>query len=389
MSFSEFRPTKNDPDKLVRTCTSTTMAINTLMLDFSVETSRVTDAKEWSAMKALMAKVIGGYIADIAEVNDMQMGGGGHLSLYTATRGTFITLRGYPKGLVSLNIEYYKADADEHLLTFEQNRSLDSELCFALNATRSKLFPPLRRGATLDVYLNSSDERILEYDIDSVVFEENSPYQKVQIVHSKSLGNLLILDELQNLSERDLIYTETLMQRGKVDYKGKEVVILGGGDGALLYELLKEEPAFVTMMELDEVVLRACREHLRGCCGNCLDQLKGDKYEIIVDDCVKSLDKMIKDGKKVDFVFGDLTDIPVSTSPQGEAWDFIRLILNKAMQVLKPKGMYMTHGNGASSPQSLKMFEEQLNNLKVPVEFTTDRAFVPSFLEDWVFYQVR
>lgn len=364
------------------------MAINTLMLDFSVETSRVTDAKEWSAMKALMAKVIGGYIADIAEVNDMQMAGGGHLSLYTATRGTFITLRGYPKGLVSLNIEYYKADADEHLLTFELTKNLSEELKVVTDATKSHKYPAFKRGPHDDRYFLTSDERILEYDIDSVVFEENSPYQKVQIVHSKSLGNLLILDELQNLSERDLIYTETLMQRGKVDYKGKEVVILGGGDGALLYELLKEEPAFVTMMELDEVVLRACREHLRGCCGNCLDQLKGDKYEIIVDDCVKSLDKMIKDGKKVDFVFGDLTDIPVSTSPQGEAWDFIRLILNKAMQVLKPKGMYMTHGNGASSPQSLKMFEEQLNNLKVPVEFTTDRAFVPSFLEDWVFYQV-
>lgn len=46
-------------------------------------------------------------------------------------------------------------------------------------------------------------------------------------------------------------------------------------------------------------------------------------------------------------------------------------------------------GNGVSSPASLAMFEDQLHNLKVPVAFTTDRAFIPSFLEDWVFYQVR
>lgn len=52
---------------------------------------------------------------------------------------------------------------------------------------------------------------------------------------------------------------------------------------------------------------------------------------------------MIREGKKVDYVFGDLTDIPVSTSPQGEIWDFIRLILNKSMQVLKSSGKYMTH----------------------------------------------
>jgi len=95
------------------------------------------------------------------------------------------------------------------------------------------------------------DERLLEYDIDKLVFEARSPYQKVQIVHSKSLGNLLVLDELQSkshyvinfgyylqlirnssadMSEADLIYPETLMQRGKEKYAGKDIVILGGGD---------------------------------------------------------------------------------------------------------------------------------------------------------------
>jgi spermine synthase len=34
------------------------------------------------------------------------------------------------------------------------------------------------------------------------------------------------------------------------------------------------------------------------------------------------------------------------------------------------------------------MFEEQLQKLTVPVEFTKAHAFVPSFMEDWVFYQV-
>lgn len=42
------------------------------------------------------------------------------------------------------------------------------------------------------------DERILEYDIDTVLFDKRSPFQKVQIVHSKSLGNMLVLDELQS-----------------------------------------------------------------------------------------------------------------------------------------------------------------------------------------------
>lgn len=42
------------------------------------------------------------------------------------------------------------------------------------------------------------DERLLEYDIDGVLFDEQSLFQRVQIVHSKSLGNMLVLDDLQS-----------------------------------------------------------------------------------------------------------------------------------------------------------------------------------------------
>jgi spermine synthase len=41
----------------------------------------------------------------------------------------------------------------------------------------------------------------------------------------------------------------------------KEVLILGGGDGALLYELQQEKaaPKFVTMVDIDEAVIRGCK----------------------------------------------------------------------------------------------------------------------------------
>ena len=57
-----------------------------------------------------------------------------------------------------------------------------------------------------------------------------------------------------DLAESDFIYTETLMQRGKIDYKDKNILILGGGDGALLNELLKESPKFVTMVEVGSTI---------------------------------------------------------------------------------------------------------------------------------------
>ncbi len=48
----------------------------------------------------------------------------------------------------------------------------------------------------------------------------------------------------------------------------------------------------------------------------------------------------------------------------------------------------MTQGNGTNCPESLRMYEEQLKQLQPKVKFTTTKAFVPSFMEEWVFYQV-
>uniref|UniRef100_A0A8D9B9T3 Spermine synthase n=2 Tax=Cacopsylla melanoneura TaxID=428564 RepID=A0A8D9B9T3_9HEMI len=367
------------------------MPVHTVMMDFHIQFNNTQQndklLKEQTMLVEEIRKILDKFIPNLKFIQTAELENG-IASIYIGIKSSMITIRCMNPGLITINVEYFKEDSDEELLPFDKIQRLGYEIKVLVGSTRVKLYPPIKRGSAIDVYLTSSDERILEYDIDSVVFEKTSPYQKVQIVHSKSFGNLLILDDLQNLSERDLIYTETLMQRGKRDYKDKEIVILGGGDGGLLYELLKEKPKFVTMLELDEVVIQACRDHLRGCCFDVLDKYEGDNYKIILGDCVKSLNEMIANGTKVDYVFGDLTDIPVSTTPQGEVWDFIRLILNTSFQVLKSDGKYMTHGNGISSPASLKMFEEQLNNLNTPVEFSTDRAFVPSFLEDWVFYQV-
>lgn len=200
------------------------------------------------------------------------------------------------------------------------------------------------------------------------------------------------------------------MQRGIENYEGKEICILGGGDGALLYELLKENPKFVTMLEIDEMVMQVCNKYLRPICGDVLELRKTDNFEvnpliksnksmknsnieihlsqIVVDDCMIYLDKFIKEGKKFDYVFGDLTDIPISDTPTGEIWDFIRSILEHSIKILKPTGKYLTHGNGANRPDSLGMFEEQLAKLEPKVTFTRANAFVPSFMEDWVFYQI-
>uniref|UniRef100_A0A336MEA3 CSON000359 protein n=1 Tax=Culicoides sonorensis TaxID=179676 RepID=A0A336MEA3_CULSO len=402
------------------------MSVQTVLLDFSIEPVRVNSDVECKIVVKSIIESLKKYFADPVLIFETTCGDG-FMSLFKEGN-TVITVRCFQQGLITLNIEYFKKDLEEGKISFDNIKNLENNLSVKLDSKRSKHLPPIKRGGKIDYYLTSSDpeinareiestlvqklelshgqslpaiqrgpltkyfptadERIIEYDIDKVVFDKRSPFQKIQIVHSKSLGHMLVLDELQNIAEADLIYTETLMQRGIENYKDKEICILGGGDGALLYELLKEQPKYVVMLEIDEMVMQACNKYMNSICGDVLEQRKGDNYEIIVGDCMVYLDKYIKEGKKFDYVFGDLTDIPITDTPSGEIWDFIRTIQEASFKVLKKDGKFMTHGNGTSCPESLKMYEDQLNKLSSPVKFTKAHAFVPSFMEDWIFYQV-
>nr|CAG4647977.1 EOG090X07PL [Moina brachiata] len=299
------------------------------------------------------------------------------------------TLHLKPSGLILLNLEI--SPEDSSLLDIEGASKLENELKELLVLNVSKSLHPIRRGGPLDRfrYLASSDDRLLEYDVDHVVADVKSPFQHIQIFHTMNYGNLLVLDGLQNLAESDIAYTEGLIRRGKIDYSGKDVLILGAGDGALLHELLKENPRMVTMIEIDEMVMNLCSQHLRTACGSALDARTGPNHQIIVGDCLVELDKFKEQNTRFDFVFSDLTDIPLSAVPQNKEWQFLTTVLEKSLGLLKETGTFLTHGSGASSVKSLSNFEGHLRTINPPVDFERYSSFVPSFMENWVFYQVR
>jgi len=145
---------------------------------------------------------------------------------------------------------------------------------------RSKVFPAIRRGEKIDVYYPLVDGRLVEYDFTEVLFQAKSKYQDILIAHSESFGNVLILDGDVNLAESDVVYTETMMQSRMHPYADKTCLILGGGDGGLLHEILKEKPRMVTMVDVDEMVVNAAKVHLSGICYNSLDEYVGPNHEV-------------------------------------------------------------------------------------------------------------
>lgn len=274
------------------------------------------------------------------------------------------------------------------------NNSMDrlKELLTTDLATAIEKIPVLKRSSDVPLYFTSSDDRMFEYDFDSTVFSQQSKFQHVGIYHSRTLGNALFLDDLQNLAEADLAYTRGLMNWGVNDFAGKEILILGGGDGGLLHELLKEGPKFVTMVDIDEVVVNACRKYLRGACGDSLDQLKTDRYHVIIGDCLAFMESFLADGRKFDYVFNDLTDIPLSPEDSHvgkDLWGFVKKVLSLALPLVKDDGKYLNHAVATGCTAALTAYESVLSKLDPPVKWAKHSNWVPSFLEEWVFYEVE
>ena len=95
-----------------------------------------------------------------------------------------------------------------------------------LDADYGASIPPIKRCLPKSPYLRTSDDRILEYKWDKLLFSERSPYQLVEIYSTPDFGNCLVLDGFINLAESDLVYTHTLMCHGKQEYKVLSSIII-------------------------------------------------------------------------------------------------------------------------------------------------------------------
>lgn len=104
----------------------------------------------------------------------------------------------------------------------------------------------------------------LSFKVDDFLFEETSPYQKVTVIHNSFLGNVMLLDELVMVTEKDEFYYHDMLVHVPlmcVD-NPKEVLIIGGGDGGSVREALKH-PSIerVVLCEIDRMVIDVARKY--------------------------------------------------------------------------------------------------------------------------------
>jgi len=103
--------------------------------------------------------------------------------------------------------------------------------------------------------------------IERVVHQARTEYQDLMVFDSVDFGRVLVLDGVLQTTERDeFVYHEMLAHVPLMAHgAARDVLIIGGGDGGTLEEVLKHPGVErALMVELDPGVVEACRHYLRG-----------------------------------------------------------------------------------------------------------------------------
>jgi len=104
----------------------------------------------------------------------------------------------------------------------------------------------------------------MSLQVDKVLFEQKSEYQEVFVFQSKTWGNVLVLDGVIQLTDKDeCAYQEMIAHLPLYSHHNPEhVLIIGGGDGGVIRECVKHAGVkSITICEIDQVVIDAGKKY--------------------------------------------------------------------------------------------------------------------------------
>ena len=133
---------------------------------------------------------------------------------------------------------------------------------------------------------NHTPDVKLSVRVDKQLFSRVSEYQRIDIFETPEFGRVLALDGNIMLTERDeFIYNEMIVHVPmSVHPNIKKVLVIGAGDGGVVKELTRySQIKLIDLVEMDPMVVDACRQYLPG--NAC--QLDDERVEIHYENALK------------------------------------------------------------------------------------------------------
>jgi spermidine synthase len=239
---------------------------------------------------------------------------------------------------------------------------------------------PEQVGSGALVLIEDSDpfDRYL-YRLSNVVYQGKTAFQNVLIADSYNFGRLLALDgAVQSAAQDEKLYHESLVQPALLRHADpRDVLIIGGGEGATLREtLVHRSVRSATMVDLDPEVVELCREHLVGWHRGAFDdpraRLVFDDGRKFVTDCDDLYDVAIID------VVDMLDDGPAQALYTRQFYELLRRRLRPG-GLLVVQGLefsFIDHKQHVALSRTLGTVFSQVHTYRMPI---------PSFLSSWGF----
>lgn len=186
----------------------------------------------------------------------------------------------------------------------------------------------------------------------AALYQETSPYQLVEIYDTAAYGKMMTLDQTISYSERDeaayhemMVHVPVLAANDMI----KRVLVIGGGDGGTVRELLKHETIEeIIMVEIDEVVIKAAQQFFP----EVATTFRSSKLKIIIQDGQSYINNMSV--SSFDLIIIDA----VNSIESLFSTDFYK----KIHQILSPNGILVTQ---CESPYGkVNLFKDNFSMLK-------------------------
>ena len=214
--------------------------------------------------------------------------------------------------------------------------------------------------------------------VDEVLYSGRTKYQEVDVLRNGDYGKVLMLDgKMQSSLSDEFIYHEMLVHPALITHGNpRDVLIIGGGEGATLREVLRYRSVRrAVMVDIDGEVVEICRKYL--------PEMSQGSFEdpravLIVDDGRKFL---AETQETFDAVIVDATD-PTEGGPSRLLYtlEFYALVKSR----LREGGVVATQGT--STFYNADTFARVVNTMRQVFPHVRGyQAAVPSYISDWGF----
>ena len=190
-------------------------------------------------------------------------------------------------------------------------------------------------------YVNPSAATLLR--VKSVLHSSRSAYQQIDVLETEAFGRCLILDgRVQSAEADEFIYHEALVHPAMVTHPDpRQVLILGGGEGATLREVLRHRTVErAVMVDIDPQVIEISRRYLPEWSDGAFDD---PRAEIRIEDAVHYLQET---EDRFDVIIADLTE-PEPGTPSEPLLS--REMFQAMHRCLKPDGILVNQSGGTGT----------------------------------------